>query len=181
MASLKIPTAYDPSRILLADDEPEHLDWLVDYLAAKGFKTTIVTNIKESVGAFEACAYRAYIVDLNIPFGGWVPSIPEPSGTYSEYHGLYALKLIRSQGVPGDRVIAYSAHYNEQIVSEIKRLYCKYVVKNRPPVLKAEIDPILKRDPGGLTRKTPRKKGTAALPPRVSKSKSKSRIKRARK
>ena len=147
MATLRIPKSYDPTRVLLADDEPEHLDWLVDYLSVKGLKTTIVTTIGESVKAFEEVLFRAYIVDLNIPFGGWVPSIPQPSPTYSEYHGLYALKLIRSQGNPGSRVIAYSAHYNDQIVKEMRRLYCKYVVKGRPLDLKTEIETALKADP----------------------------------
>lgn len=147
MATLKIPKNYESMRVLLADDEPEHLDWLVDYLSAKGLKTTVVTTIKESVTAFEECLFRAYIIDLNIPLGGWSPSIAEPSPAYSDYHGLYALKLIRSQGNSGGRVLAYSAHYNDQIVKEIRRLYCKYVVKGRPLDLKTEIDRLLKVDP----------------------------------
>jgi CheY-like chemotaxis protein len=146
MAALKLPKVYQHSKVLLADDEPEHSDWLVDYLKAKGCTTTITTNVKEALEAVEQEAFRIYLIDLNIPLGGWTPSVTgKLTSTFDEYHGLYILKLVRSQGHPGDRVIAYSAHENEAIHSEIKRLYCRYVVKGRPGEFKKEIDDLLLR------------------------------------
>src|ERR1051326_4871217 len=108
---MKIPTVYDEKKILLVDDEPEHLDWLVDYIDSKGFKTTIVTNVKEAIEAAERVSYRAFIIDLNIPFGGWTPPNNFQVGaTYDEYHGLHILKFVRTQGNAGVRVLAYLAH-----------------------------------------------------------------------
>lgn len=155
---MKIPRVYEQSRVLLADDEPEHLDWLVDYLKGKGYATTVVTNVRDAITAIERQTYRAYLIDLNIPLGGWAPTVSGSGATYEDYHGLYILKLVRSQGNSGARVMAYSAHQNDQISSEIKRLYCRYVVKGRPRELKTEIEHLLQRDPRAhsvLPRKKP--------------------------
>ena len=156
MAHLKIPQQYDETSVLLVDDEPEHLDWLVDYLKGKGYKAVVTTNVREALDAMEATMFRAYIVDLNIPLGGWVPRLGARSGAYTDYRGLYVLQLARSQGNDGTRVVAYSAHSNEQIMSEIKRLYCQYIVKGRPREFKKEIDLVLQHDPK-VSKKSPRK------------------------
>jgi CheY-like chemotaxis protein len=158
MATIRIPRTYAHSRVLLADDEPEHLDWLVDYLRGKGCDTVVVTNVRDAIDAVEMGLFRAYLIDLNIPLGGWKPTVMVKGTTYEDYHGLYILKLVRSQGNSGARVMAYSAHHNEQISLEIKRLYCRYVVKGRPKQLKDEIEQLLRRDPRkerNLARKRP--------------------------
>lgn len=151
MADLKIPSKYEKSRILLADDEPEHLDWLLDFLTAKGYQTTVVINVRQAIEAVEITSFRAYLIDLNIPLGNWKPLAGAIGQTYDEYHGLYILKLVRSQGNSGSRVVAYSVHYNEQISSEIRRLYCRYIVKGRPRELKTELEEILRSDPRKTT------------------------------
>lgn len=147
MAIIKVPTGYDSKAILLADDEPEHLDWLVDFLNAKGMATTVVTNVYDTIKAMNRMKYRAYFVDLNIPLGQWVPAMPQVGKTYDDYHGLYIAKLVRSQGISGRRVIIYSAHHNQSIVSEVKRLYCRYIVKGRPRELKQDIEELLLHEP----------------------------------
>ena len=147
MASLKVPKSYDQGHVLIADDEPEHVDWLVDYFRKKGFTVSMATNVLEAIEAIERTNYRAYIIDLNIPLGGWNPEPPAPSDTYHQYQGLYIIRAARTQGNAGARVIAYSAHYNEQIAGDIKQLYCEYIVKGRARELKAEIDRLLSHDP----------------------------------
>lgn len=147
MAAIRLPNQYQASKVLLADDEPEHSDWLIDYLEAKGFQTVIATNVRDTIEAIEREAFRIYLIDLNIPLGGWAPTVSQVGSTYGEYHGLYILKLVRSQGSPGSHVIAYSAHENEPIRAEIRRLYCRYVVKGRPREFKREIDDLLNRPP----------------------------------
>lgn len=140
MAPLKIPKKSLHS-VLLADDEPEHLEWLVDYLKAKGLAVHIATNVEEAMKAGEEAWYWAYIVDLNIPLGNW----PAPSNsTFQSYPGLTIIQSIRSQGNNGARVIAYSAHSNSVIEAEIKRLYTDYVAKGRPQQLKDRINELLK-------------------------------------
>ena len=144
---MKTTRKYDPKRILLADDEPEHLEWLLDYLKAKGYSVDTALTVKSAAEAAQALTYRAYLVDLNIPMGGWKPTGFSRNATYDAYAGLYMMKLVRSQGSAGTRVIAYSAHQNEQITLEIDRLYSNYVLKGRPRELKQEIERVLSVDP----------------------------------
>lgn len=143
---------YLSTSVLLADDEPEHLGWLVDYFASKNLTTAVVTNVADAVKAAEAADYRCYIIDLNIPFGDWKPAGPDMGPTYGSYKGLHIAQRVRSLPNSGARVVAYSAHTNEQITSEIERLYCKYVVKGRPRELKDEIEAILRHDPRTVKR-----------------------------
>lgn len=166
MATIKIPRKYDSSKVLLADDEPEHLDWLIDYLKSKGCQVVVATNVRTTIEIIEGTMFRAYLIDLNIPFGGWNPIVSGSGAAYGDYHGLYILKLVRTQGNPGSRVVAYSAHQNEQIVGAIKRLYCQYVLKGRPRELKQAVDAILSRPP--RPPNPPRKKRVPAKTVRVS-------------
>lgn len=147
MGSLRIPRVYDARAVLLADDEPEHLDWLIDFLRAKELSTIVATNVQDAIQEIERTKFRAYLVDLNIPFGGWKPPRMVVGATYDDYHGLYIVKLVRSQGNAGGRVLAYSAHFNDQISAAVKRLYCGYIVKGRPRELKVAIEQVLERDP----------------------------------
>jgi CheY-like chemotaxis protein len=146
MVNLAIPTSYDEKQILVADDEREHVEFLLDYLAAKGFRITFAENARDALAASEKVRYRAYFIDLNIPFAN--PALdPRTNPTFTEYPGLLIIQAVRSQGNSGARVVAYSAHYNDQISSEIERLYCKYIVKGRAKDLKDAIDEILRVDP----------------------------------
>jgi CheY-like chemotaxis protein len=146
MANLKIPSEYSAKKVLIADDEREHIEFLVDYLREKGFQVTFAENAKEALDASELTRYRAYFIDLNIPFGDLALD-NTANTTFSEYPGLHIIQAIRSQGNSGARVVAYSAHYNQQIATEIEKLYCKYIVKGRAKELKAEIAVILSADP----------------------------------
>jgi CheY-like chemotaxis protein len=146
MATLTVPTAYDEKRVLVADDEREHIEFLIDYLSAKGFVVTFVETAAEALAEAQKVRFRAYFIDLNIPFGLGSPD-DHVNATYDHYLGLYIIRAVRSQGIPGARVLAYSAHYNDQIVGEIEKLYCRYVVKGRARELKDAFDTVLKVDP----------------------------------
>jgi CheY-like chemotaxis protein len=147
MVSIKIPTTYDDKAVLVADDEPEHVEWLCDYLKARGFEVTLATNVRDAVAASERQQFRLYVIDLNIPLGGWDPSSSPTANAYTGYQGLHIIQFVRTQGNAGRRVVAYSAHYNEQIVAAIKTLYCEYVIKGRPQQLKQAIHDIIQKDP----------------------------------
>ena len=140
MGALDIPSIYKDKAVLIADDEPEHLEWLVDFLKSIGLTVTLALNVEEAMAASQKTWYRIYIIDLNIPLGGW----PEPSTSiFSKYPGFAIIQGIRSQGNDGRRVIAYSAHSNEQITSEMKRLYTDYIAKGRPLQLKERLRELL--------------------------------------
>jgi len=138
---------YYADRVLLADDEPEHLGWLVDYFAAKGLTTVTALNVGQALEYADGVDFRCYVVDLNIPFGKWAPTGPKMGATYELYKGLHIAQRVRSLPNSGARVVAYSAHFNDQISAEIKKLYCRYVVKGRPRELKLELAQILRHDP----------------------------------
>ncbi|HEB0655531.1 TPA: response regulator [Pseudomonas aeruginosa] len=146
MAHIKIPSVYDEKQVLVVDDEGEHVQFLIDYLEGKGFRVTFVETAQDAISACESTKFRAYFIDLNIPFGA--DSLPvDLKGVYQQYIGLYVIRAIRSQGNSGARVLAYSAHYNDLIASEIERLYCKYVIKGRAKELKTAFDGVLEIDP----------------------------------
>ena len=140
MAALDIPQIYKEKAVLIADDEPEHLEWRVDFLEALGLTVTLAVNVEEAMAASQKTWYRIYIIDLNIPLGGW----PEPStAIFSNYPGFAIIQGIRTQGNDGRRVIAYSAHSNELITSEMKRLYTDFIAKGRPLQLKERLKELL--------------------------------------
>lgn len=138
---------YKEKSVLLVDDEPEYLDWLRDYLVAKGFHVETALTADDAVRIASSADFRLYLVDLNIPSGGWVPQQPALSAIYDQYKGLQVIRYVRTQSNAGARVVAYSAHENKDIHAAIDKLYCKYVVKGRARDIKSEIEDILLRDP----------------------------------
>lgn len=138
-----IPKARSNDQFLIVDDEPEHIYWLLDYIEAKGFSTTLATNAEEAISHANSKIFRGYVIDLNIPLGSWEPNIGSPNPTYDKYIGLYIAKYIRTQGAPGRSVIAYSAHSNNEIKTEIELLYIEYVAKGRAAEFKSAINPML--------------------------------------
>lgn len=146
METLAVPTKYDDKRVLVADDEREHIEFFIDYLRAKGFQVDFASTVVEALAAAGEKRYRAYFIDLNIPIGKAAPFV-HVNDTYDQYLGLYIIRAVLTQGNAGARVLAYSAHYNDQIVAEIEKLYCKYVVKGRVRELKDAFNEVLKVDP----------------------------------
>ncbi|MFV3403274.1 response regulator [Pseudomonas sp. NY15463] len=126
-----IPTKTSNNEIFILDDEPEHIEWLVEYLEAKGLSVTLATNAEEAIELVNINFYKGYILDLNIPLGTWQPNMQKTNTTYEKYKGLYIAKYIRSQGVASRNVIAYSAHTNTEIKTEADLLYIEFVAKGR--------------------------------------------------
>lgn len=140
MGALAIPVTYDEKSVLLADDEPEYLDWLIDFLKSIGLKVTVAVNVEQAMAACEKKWYRIYIIDLNIPLGRW----PQPTNaTFAHYCGFSIIQAIRSQGNDGRRVIAYSAHTNPEINAEMKRLYTDFIEKDHAIQLKDRLRELL--------------------------------------
>jgi len=137
---------YKEKTVLLVDDEPEYLDWLYDYLSAKGLDVEIAESVAEAVQLADSADYRLYVVDLNIPAGSWVAPSTQPE-VYSQYKGFNVIRYVRNQTQAGKRVVAYSAHENDEIRAAIENLYCQYVVKGRAKDIKTEIESVLRHDP----------------------------------
>ena len=75
-----------------------------------------------------------------------MPSSALPD-VYAQYKGLNVIRYVRNQTQAGRRVVAYSAHENNDIHAAIKNLYCQYVVKGRAKDIKIEIESVLDHDP----------------------------------
>ncbi len=56
-----------PPRILVVDDDDDNRSWLRRLLAQVGFDVREATNGQEAVDAFEACAPRLLLMDMNMP------------------------------------------------------------------------------------------------------------------
>lgn len=143
MATVELPQKLLDDTILIVDDEPEHIQWLFDYIEAKGMKIHVMNNVEDAINAANRAQYRAYVIDLNIPMGNWTPTFLVPNDVYDKYKGFYVIKYVRTQGNLGKNVSAYSAHYNEQIIAETKTLYCEYTSKDRVQDFKKEIANII--------------------------------------
>jgi CheY-like chemotaxis protein len=164
MVALAVPTEYNDRKVLVADDEREHVQFLLDYLEAKGFEVTFAESATEALAAAEKLRFRAYFIDLNIPFGSGMPAPESVNATYDHYVGLHIIRAIRGQGNSGARVLAYSAHHNEQITTEIDKLYCRYVPKGRARDLKDAFDTVLMVDPLTPPSGTPKFRKQTAHP-----------------
>jgi len=148
MAPINLPSSLHSDTILVVDDEPEHIEWLIDYIEARGLKTIVVNNVSQAIAAASSSQFRGYIVDLNIPMGDWVPTFAIPNDTYEKYRGLLVIKYVRTQGNKGRNVIAYSAHINDLINAEIKVLYSEYIAKGRAKEFKIGVEEMLTKSLG---------------------------------
>ncbi len=106
-------------------------------------KTQLACNVGEAVKFAESNQYRGYIVDLNIPMGDWIPTFKTTNDVYEKYRGFLLIKYVRTQGNLGRNVMAYSAHYNEQITGEARTLYCEYTAKGRVKEFKTEVEKLI--------------------------------------
>jgi len=134
--------------ILVLDDEPEFLDWLEDFLLAKGYRVLFVTNIAEALKEVRNYRYRAFIVDLNVPASGeYLTAIEKKGPIYSQYHGLYAAEVARNAGYRDRQVVVYSVHAVPAVKDVTDRLFVAYLAKGRPHIFKEQVMDILSYDP----------------------------------
>lgn len=135
-------------KVLLADDEPFYLDWLVDYLESKGVEVEIATTVDDAILKVAKNSYRFIVVDLNIPIlkDGSKYS-KHITGAYSEYPGLYIANFARNAGYRTKQVIVYSVFNSAEIEAALSKIYCTYITKGHPIDMKREVDHVLQYDP----------------------------------
>ncbi|MPS94030.1 response regulator [Comamonas sp.] len=142
------PVPYLSDTILVIDDEPMYLEWLGDYLKAKGLKVEFAETADSGIQKSQAATYRAYIVDLNMPASDELKSDPKNRTSLdAEYPGLIVARHIRTAGESGSRVIVYSVYISDLLYGEVRRLGCTFVQKGRPKVIKEQIEQVLSKDP----------------------------------
>lgn len=138
---------YDSRCFLVVDDEYEHIEFLPDFLRAKGFQVDVASDAGKALEYADRKKYLGYFIDLNIPVGEY-QSNRELKGIEKDYVGLRVIQDIRTQGNAGERVVAYSAHENDAIKAAIGRLYCQYIVKGRVRDIKDAVKAIIARAAG---------------------------------
>lgn len=137
-----------PMRALIADDEPFYHEWLLDYLSNKNIDVDVAVNIETAIENISKCKYRFIVVDLSIPLNDtFLGTIRAFDPAIVEYPGLFIADYARNNGYRNRQVIVYSVHISEVIQDYVDRLYCTYIPKGRPGLLKTEIEAVLSFDP----------------------------------
>ncbi len=142
-------------QVLILDDEPHMLEWLIEYLKAKDLDVVFATNLREAVNLLDTSErkFRFLILDLNVPdTGELVNVLAEKGKVYENYRGLYVAEFARNIGYRGRQVIVYSVHDLDEVRLVIDKLGVTYVTKGRPRVFKQEIEDVLSYDPTTIAR-----------------------------
>ena len=138
----------DSSTVVVLDDELFNIEWLIDYLEARGYRPLLSSTAGEAIEFISKEIYRALIVDLNVPMP---PDLSEAAGklgsVYQKYPGLFVAYTARNAGYRGRQVVIYSVHRDAEVSAEAERLGCTYILKGRPAELKSEIIDVLSFDP----------------------------------
>jgi len=134
--------------VLLMDDEPQYLDWLVDYLKAKGYSVAHATTVDAAVGLLKKSKYRLVVCDLSVPVSEQLgKTITSELALYGKYPGAYVAYLARNLGQRSRQVVVYSVHDRAEIQELATRIGVQYITKGRPRQFKDEIDHVLSYDP----------------------------------
>jgi len=100
-----------PTDVLLVDDEPEFLDWVAEYLEAKGLIVRYATTLPAALAAISESKYRLILVDMNIPaLDGVTPALKARTPLVDTYPGLAVAIVARNNGYGAHAVIAYTVH-----------------------------------------------------------------------
>ena len=88
--------------VLVMDDEPHLLDWLVEYLESKKYDVHQVTNVQDAISKLDANKYRMVVLDLNVPASPeYLVKLKSKGDLYMEYRGLYVAEVARTKGHRG--------------------------------------------------------------------------------
>ena len=138
---------YKQNEVLIVDDEPMYLEWMRDYIQAKGIGSRTLENADAAIAANAVERFRAYVIDLNMPVSETALSRSLNKPLEASFPGLTVARAIRSSGVSSKRVLIYSVHMTEQLFEEVSKLDCQYILKGRPKLIKEALNSILAFDP----------------------------------
>jgi CheY-like chemotaxis protein len=137
-----------PDTVVLIDDEPYHVLWMVDYLESKGYKVMRANYLNAALDYIETEVYRALIIDLNIPVvTPYDKALADRGGAYARYPGLFLAERARNRGYRDRQVVIYSVHRDAEVSEEVSKIGVTYILKGRPQTIKGEIDEVLSYDP----------------------------------
>src|SRR5690625_3620153 len=130
--------------VLIMDDEPHLLDWLVEYLESKKYDVHQVTNVQDAISKLDVNKYRMVVLDLNVPASPeYLEKLKSKGELYVEYRGLYVAEVARTKGHRGRQVVVYSVHDSESVstrseehTSELQsrgHLVCRLLLETKTP------------------------------------------------
>ena len=133
--------------ILLADDEPYDLQWVLDFLETMNYKTVVAENVDEALRRLQEHRFRAIIADLSVPLLPPHSLLIGRDPLFQKYPGLLVADYARNHNHTGRQVVVYSVHDDQQVRELALRLGVTYLLKGRPRLLKEEFKSVLSFDP----------------------------------
>jgi CheY-like chemotaxis protein len=133
--------------ILIADDEPYNLEFVVDFLEILKYKSVVAENVDKAVLRLQECRFRAIIADLSIPLLSQQSLLTGRDLLFQKYPGLVVADYARNHGHTGRQVVVYSVHDDLQVRELAVKLGFTYLLKGRPRIFKEEIKEVLSYDP----------------------------------
>lgn len=133
--------------VLLVDDEPHNLQWVVEFLERSGYFVEVATRVDAALDALQKHRYRMVVADLSIPTGDAELPRTVTKPVYAIYPGLTVAEYARTHGHLDRQVIVYSVHDDDAVRREAKRIRCTYLMKGRPRQFKEELSEVLSYDP----------------------------------
>lgn len=133
--------------ILVSDDEPYNLLWIVEWIVGLGYKTEIAENVDVAVDKLRNARYRTVLADLSIPLLPPQHLLDNRDALYKSYPGLLVADFARNHDHTARQVVVYSVHDDESVRVLSRKLGFTYILKGRPRLLKSELEAIMKYDP----------------------------------
>lgn len=133
--------------VLLADDEPYNLQWLVDWLESQKYKAVVVESVDAAIVQLNEARFRTVIADLNIPLSPPRQMLQGRDALFHTYPGLVIADYARNHDHTGRQVVVYSVHDDPHVQVLAGKLGFTYILKGRPRTMKNEIDAVLRYDP----------------------------------
>jgi CheY-like chemotaxis protein len=125
---------------LVVDDEPEHLEFLREFLESCSLEVRFAEHLREALDALREAEFRLIVVDMNIPDrGALAESLIASTPLAKRYPGIAVAIEARNRGYGAHSVVAYTVHDDESIDEALRKLSCRYVVKGRPAAMKQVI------------------------------------------
>jgi CheY-like chemotaxis protein len=137
-----------PETVVVIDDEPFNVSFIIDIFESKGLKVITATNVNSAIDKIEKEIYRVLLIDLSVPvFEPLRMALVERGGVYARYPGLFIAERARNRGYRDRQVVIYSVHKEPAVADEANKLGCTYIPKGRTKEIREEIDYILSYDP----------------------------------
>ncbi len=119
--------------VLIVDDEPYAIDWIIEFTRERGFKPIICQTFGEAFDIINAQRhFAASVIDMNIPI---MPSdehiISSKGEQYKKYHGLLLAHELRDFGNSKHSVIIFTVHDDRQITEIAEVLSIQYIIKGK--------------------------------------------------